>query len=56
MFYIEKNDKPNWFEKQFNIIKVEQNTIKLPYKENIKQEKIEKLAKKAKKIIEIAKK
>ncbi len=52
MFYIEKNDKPNWFEKQFNIIKVEQNTIKLPYKENIKQEKIEKLAKKAKKIIE----
>lgn len=52
MFYIEKNDKPNWFEKQFNILKVEQNTIKLPYKENIKQEKIEKLAKKAKKIIE----
>lgn len=52
MFYIEKNDKPNWFEKKLNIIKVEQNTIKLPYRENIKQEKIEKLAEKARKIIE----
>lgn len=30
MFYIEKNDKPNKFEKIFSIIKIENNTIKLP--------------------------
>ena len=52
MFYIEKNDKPTWIEKIIPIIKVENNTIKLPYKENINQNKIEKLAQKTKKILE----
>ena len=52
MFYIEKNDKPTGIEKIIPIIKVENNTIKLPYKENINQNKIEKLAQKTKKILE----
>ena len=52
MFYIEKNDKPTWIEKIIPIIKVENNTIKLPYKENINQNKIEKLAQKTKKVLE----
>lgn len=52
MFYIEKNDKPTWIEKIISIIKVENNTIKLPYKENINQNKIEKLAQKTKKVLE----
>ena len=52
MFYIQKNDKPTWIEKIIPIIKVENNTIKLPYKENINQNKIEKLAQKTKKILE----
>lgn len=52
MFYIEKNDKPTWIEKIITIIKVENNTIKLPYKENINQNKIEKLAQKTKKVLE----
>ena len=51
MFYIEKNDKPTWIEKIIPIIKVENNTIKLPYKENINQNKIEKLAQKTKKVL-----
>lgn len=52
MFYIEKNDKPTWIEKIIPIIKVENNTIKLPYKDNINQNKIEKLAQKTKKVLE----
>ena len=52
MFYIEKNDKPTLIESLFFIIKVENNTIKLPYKENINQNKIEKLAQKTKKVLE----
>ncbi len=52
MFYIERNDKPTWIEKIIPIIKVENNTIKLPYKENINQNKIEKLAQKTKKVLE----
>ena len=52
MFYIEKNDKPTWIENIIPIIKVENNTIKLPYKENINQNKIEKLAQKTKKVLE----
>lgn len=46
MFYIEKNDKPNWLIKKANIIKVEDNTIILPIYEKIKPKGIEKLAKK----------
>ena len=52
MFYIEKNDKPTLIESLFFIIKIENNIIKLPYKENIKQNKIEKLAQKTKKVLE----
>ena len=52
MFYIEKNDKPTFIEKIFPKIKIENNTIKLPNKENIKQNRIEKLAQKTKKLIE----
>ena len=48
MFYIEKNDKPNWLIKKANIIKVEDNTIILPIYEKIKPKGIEKLAKKNK--------
>lgn len=51
MFYIEKNDKPNWLIKKTNIIKVEDNTIILPIYEKIKPKGIEKLAKKTNKII-----
>ena len=39
MFYIEKNDKPNWLIKKENIIKVEDNTIILPIYEKKKQTK-----------------
>ena len=52
MFYIEKNDKPTLIESLFFIIKIENNIIKLPYKENIKQNKIETLAQKTKKVLE----
>lgn len=56
MFYIEKNDKPNWFEKIFNIIKVQENTIILPelgeMEKNKKEKKTEKLAIKTKNIIQ----
>lgn len=52
MFYIEKNDKPNWLDKKFNIIKVQENTIILPIYENMKEKQIEKIADKTKKIID----
>ena len=52
MFYIEKNDKPNWLEKRLNIIKIRENTIFLPMEEEMKGHKIEKLAMKTKKIIQ----
>lgn len=51
MFYIEKNDKPNWLIKKANIIKVEDNTIILPIYDKIKIKSIEKIAKKTNKII-----
>ena len=53
MFYIEKNDKPNFLERKFKIIKVLDNIIKLPIQENIEldEKQIEKLAAKTKKII-----
>ena len=35
MFYIEKNDKPNWLEKRLNIIKIRENTIFLPMEEEM---------------------
>lgn len=51
MFYIEKNDKPNWLEKKLNLIKVQDNTIILPLAECTRERQIEKLASKTKKII-----
>lgn len=51
MFCIEKNDKPNWLQKRFNLIKMKDNTIILPITEGLNEEKIEKLALKTKKII-----
>ena len=51
MFYIEKNDNPNFIEKKFNILKVNDNTITVPMYENMKQKNIEKIARKTEKII-----
>ncbi len=51
MFYIQKNDKPNFLEKTFNIIKMKENIIFLPITEKTKNKQIEKLAQKTKKII-----
>ena len=52
MFYIEKNDKPNWLEKNFDLIKVQENTIMLPLKEKMQEKQIEKLSTKTKRIIQ----
>ena len=52
MVYIEKNDKPNFLERTFNLIKVQENTIILPINEETKEKQIEKIAQKTKKIIE----
>lgn len=52
MFYIEKNDKPNWLEKKLNLIKLQDNTIILPITEYTKDKQIEKIAAKTKKIIQ----
>lgn len=51
MFYVEKNDKPNWFEKKLNLIKVNENTIVLPITDDCKEKNIEKIATKTNKII-----
>lgn len=51
MFYIEKNDKPNWLERKLNLIKVQENTILLPINENTKQKQIEKMSIKTNEII-----
>lgn len=52
MFYIEKNDKPNFIEKRLSLLKVRDNTIMLPIFENINEKQIEKIAIKTNKIIE----
>lgn len=44
MFYIEKNDKPNIFEKWLKVIKIEGNKIILPIIENISDKDLEKIA------------
>lgn len=51
MFYVEKNDKPNWFEKKLNLIKVKENTIVLPITDDCKEKNIEKIVTKTNKII-----
>ena len=52
MFYIEKNDKPNFIERKLNLIKVQENTIMLPIDQNTKEKQIEKISAKTKKIIQ----
>ncbi len=52
MFYIEKNDKPNWLEKKINLVKIQDNTIILPIDESTKEKQVEKLSKKTKRIIQ----
>lgn len=52
MFYIEKNDKPNFIQKKLNILKFIDNTIILPITENTKEKNIEKIAIKTRKIIQ----
>lgn len=51
MLYIEKNDKPNIIERKFNIIKVQNNNIKLPIIEKTKDSQKEKIAQKTVKIV-----
>ena len=51
MLYIEKNDKPNIIERKFNIIKVQNNNIKLPIIEKTKHRQKEKIAQKTVKIV-----
>ncbi len=49
MYYVQETDKPNFIFKLFNIIKVKQDKIILPIKdENINIKKAQKLAKKTK--------
>lgn len=52
MFYIEKNDKPNWLERKLNIIKIKENTIMLPIDKDTKEKQIEKISIKTNKIIQ----
>lgn len=52
MFYIEKNDKPNWLEKKLNLIRIQDNTIILPITKETRNKKIEKLAQKTRKVIQ----
>lgn len=52
MFYIEKNDKPNWLEKKLNLIRIQDNTIILPITKETENKKIEKLAQKTRKVIQ----
>ena len=52
MFYIEKNDKPNFLERGLNILKITNNTIIVPITENSTEKQIEKIAIKTNKAIE----
>lgn len=52
MFYIEKNDKPNWLEKNLNLIRIQDNTIILPITKETGNKKMEKLAQKTRKVIQ----
>lgn len=52
MFYIEKNDKPNWIEDKLKLIKLKENVIMIPDLEKIEEKNIEKIAKRTKKIID----
>lgn len=41
MFYIENNDKPNWFERTFNLIKLQDDTLIIPICEKTNQNQIQ---------------
>lgn len=51
MFFIEKNDKPNFFERKFNILKIKNDTIYIPFGTGMSERQIEKIAIKTEKII-----
>lgn len=51
MFYIEKNDKPNFVEKKISLIKINNNTILIPITEKTKEKQIQKIAQKTNKAI-----
>ena len=44
MFYIEKNDKPNFIERKLKLLKIKDNTIMFPINENLKENQLEKMA------------
>lgn len=52
MFFIEKFDKPNFFEKFFNVQRVIDDVIMIPFVNNMKEEQICKLAKRTKRVID----
>ncbi len=53
LYYIQENDKPNWLNNKFNILKLENNKIILPIDINkINNKKEQKLAEKTKKILD----
>lgn len=51
MFYIEKNDKPLWIERMLNLIRTNDNIIKLPITEKTTEKQILRLATKTARII-----
>lgn len=51
MFYIEENKNLNWFEKNFNLIKVTDNTMQIPSLKDMNEKEIEKMASKTCKIL-----
>ncbi len=51
MYYIEENSNPSILEKTFKIIKIQDNKVIIPIKEEYNEKKIEKLAKKTDKFL-----
>lgn len=52
MFYIQESDKPKWYLKLFNILKIENDKIILPFKpEEINEKNIKGIVKKVEKIL-----
>ncbi len=52
MFYIQKNDKPNFIERKLGILKVIDNTIIIPIEKDIEEKKMERMAIRTRKIIQ----
>lgn len=51
MYYIEESSNPNFIDKTFKIIKIQDNKVIIPFEENSKNNNLEKLAKKTDKIL-----